>query len=240
MSRSSRAAWAPARPWRRAISSPQRPLHAGRDPLRRRRGLPAAAGPAPARALAAARDWPAVAGLGFAFYGVFFVLYNVALGFTTVARGTLALSTLPLMTMVAGGVLGIEPLSRRKTAGVAVAMLGVAVALASGLRGAPPGAWRGDLIMAAATLCMALYNVFSRPFMQRSSALGFLASRHGGRRRGARAHQPGHGWCVAALPGSVRATGSRPSILRPAAGRSRFSCGCMRCSTRAPRASPTP
>ena len=30
--------------------------------------------------------------------------------------------------------------------------------------------------MAAATLCMALYNVFSRPFIQRSSALGFLAS----------------------------------------------------------------
>jgi len=121
-------------------------------------------------------DWPAVAGLGFAFYGVFFVLYNVALSFTTVARGTLALATLPLMTMVAGRVLGIEPLSRRKTAGVAMAMLGVTAALAGGLRQAPPGAWRGDLIMAAATLCMALYNVLSRPFMQRSSPLGFLAA----------------------------------------------------------------
>ena len=28
--------------------------------------------------------------------------------------------------------------------------------------------------MAGATLCMALYNVWSRPFIQRSSALGFL------------------------------------------------------------------
>ena len=45
-----------------------------------------------------------------------------------------------------------------------------------GCSDAPPGAWRGDLIMAAATLCMALYNVFSRPFIQRSSALGFLAA----------------------------------------------------------------
>ena len=121
-------------------------------------------------------DWLAVARLGFAFYAVFFVLYNVALGFTTVARGTLALSTLPLMTMVAGRVLGIEPLTVRKTVGVAVAMVGVAVALAAGLREAPAGAWRGDLIMVAATLCMALYSVFSRPFMQRSSALGFLAA----------------------------------------------------------------
>jgi drug/metabolite transporter (DMT)-like permease len=120
------------------------------------------------------QDWPAVAGLGLMFYAVFFVFYNVALGYTTVARGTLALSTLPVMTMLAGAVLGIEALSARKTTGVLVAMLGVAVALASGLAQAPAGAWRGDLIMAAATLCMALYNVFSRPYIGRSSALGFL------------------------------------------------------------------
>jgi drug/metabolite transporter (DMT)-like permease len=122
------------------------------------------------------QDWPAVAGLGLMFYAVFFVFYNVALGYTTVARGTLALSTLPVMTMLAGAVLGIEALSARKTAGVLVAMLGVAVALASGLAHAPAGAWRGDLIMAAATLCMALYNVFSRPYIGRSSALGFLTA----------------------------------------------------------------
>jgi drug/metabolite transporter (DMT)-like permease len=121
-------------------------------------------------------DWPAVAGLGFMFYAVFFVFYNVALGYTTVARGTLALSTLPLMTMLVGAALGIEALSLRKTTGVLVAMLGVAIALASGLRQVPAGAWRGDLIMTAATLCMALYNVWSRPYIARSSALGFLTA----------------------------------------------------------------
>jgi drug/metabolite transporter (DMT)-like permease len=121
-------------------------------------------------------DWAAVAGLGFLFYAVFFVLYNVALAYTTVARGTLALSTLPLMTMLAGAVLGIEALSARKTAGVLVAMLGVALALASSLISAPEGAWRGDVVMAGATLCMALYNVYSRPYIARSSALGFLTA----------------------------------------------------------------
>jgi drug/metabolite transporter (DMT)-like permease len=121
-------------------------------------------------------DWPAVAGLGFLFFAVFFVLYNVALGYTTVARGTLALSTLPLMTMVAGAVLGIEPLTTRKSLGVLIAMGGVAAALSSGFAGASAGAWRGDLIMAAATLCMALYNVWTRPFIQRSSALGFVTA----------------------------------------------------------------
>src|SRR5688572_13694491 len=91
-------------------------------------------------------DWPAVAALGFVFFGVFFVIYNLALSYTTVARGTLALSTLPLMTMVAGALLGLEALTPRKTAGVLLAMGGVAVALSASLEAAPAGAWQGDLI----------------------------------------------------------------------------------------------
>ena len=120
-------------------------------------------------------DGPAVAGLGFLFYAVFFVFYNLALSYTTVARGTLALSTLPLMTMLVGAALRIEPLTWRKSIGVLLAMGGVALALTASLKTAPAGAWRGDLIMAGATLCMALYSVFARPFIGRSSALGFLA-----------------------------------------------------------------
>jgi len=124
----------------------------------------------PARA-----DWPGVALLGFAFYGLFFILYNLAVSYTTAARASLALSTLPLQTMIVGALLGIEALSWRKTIGVSIAVLGVCAALASGLSRAPAGAWSGELLMAGAVLCMAFYNVYSRPFIQRSSALGFLA-----------------------------------------------------------------
>jgi drug/metabolite transporter (DMT)-like permease len=120
------------------------------------------------------RDWPVVAFLGLCFFGLFFVLYNIAIGFTTAARASLALATLPLHTMVVGALLGVEPLTMRKTTGVGVAVLGVVAALASGLSAAPIGAWRGELIMAGAVMCMAFYNVLSRPFIQRSSALGFL------------------------------------------------------------------
>jgi drug/metabolite transporter (DMT)-like permease len=119
-------------------------------------------------------DWFAVAALGLCFFGLFFVLYNIAVSFTTAARASLALSTLPLQTMVIGALLGIEPLTKRKTVGVGIAVLGVAAALVSGLSAAPPGAWRGELIMVGAVLCMSFYNVWSRPFIQRSSALGFL------------------------------------------------------------------
>ncbi|HEU4379573.1 MAG TPA: DMT family transporter, partial [Hyphomicrobiaceae bacterium] len=120
------------------------------------------------------QDWPAVAALGACYFGLFFVLYNIAMSYTTAARASLALSTLPLQTMLVAALLGIEPLTARKSTGVAVAMLGVLAALASGLPAAPAGAWRGELIMTGAVLCMAFYNVWSRPFIQRSSALGFL------------------------------------------------------------------
>jgi drug/metabolite transporter (DMT)-like permease len=123
----------------------------------------------PARA-----DWPGVAASGVSFFGLFFVLYNIAVGYTTATRASLALSTLPLQTMVVGALLGLEPLTARKSAGVAIAVFGVFAALASGLASAPPGAWRGELIMTGAVLCMAFYNVWARPFIRRSSALGFL------------------------------------------------------------------
>ena len=122
----------------------------------------------------ARRDLPAVALLGVCFFGLFFILYNIAVSFTTAARASLALATLPLSTMLVGALLGAEKLTFRKSAGVCIAVLGVAAALAAGLSSAPQGAWRGELIMLAAVFCMAFYNVLSRPFMQRSSPLGFL------------------------------------------------------------------
>jgi drug/metabolite transporter (DMT)-like permease len=122
------------------------------------------------------KDWYGVAALGILFFCIFFVLYNIALAYTSAARGSLALSTLPVATMLVGSLLGIEALTRRKTTGVLIATGGVALALATGLAKAPPGAWRGDLIMMGATLIMAFYSVWSRTFIARSSRLGFLAA----------------------------------------------------------------
>jgi drug/metabolite transporter (DMT)-like permease len=121
----------------------------------------------------ARRDWPAVAGLGVLYFGLFPILFNAALIFTTAARGALALSTLPLLTMVVGAALGSEALTARKSLGVLTAMLGVAIALLSGLTSAPPGAWRGDLLMVGAALCMALYSIWSKPFIANSGPIAF-------------------------------------------------------------------
>jgi drug/metabolite transporter (DMT)-like permease len=104
------------------------------------------------------------------------VLFNLAFRYTTAARGSLALSTLPLMTMLVGAAFGMEALDSRKSVGVIIAMTGAALALVTGLADAPTGAWRGDLIMIAATLVMALYNVWSRPFIIRSSPLAYVTA----------------------------------------------------------------
>jgi drug/metabolite transporter (DMT)-like permease len=122
------------------------------------------------------RDWVAVAALGILFFFAFSVLFNLAYTYTTAARGALTLSTMPLMTMLVGAALGIETLTVRKTAGVLIAMTGVLFALAFGLSNAPAGAWRGELVMFAATFCMSLYNVWSRPFIARSDPLAFLTA----------------------------------------------------------------
>jgi drug/metabolite transporter (DMT)-like permease len=118
-------------------------------------------------------EWLGVAGLGVLYFAVFPILFNASLIFTTAARGALALSTLPLLTMIVGAALGSEALTVRKSIGVLIAMLGVAMALLSGLSYAPPGAWRGDLLMVAAALCMALYSVWSKPFIRRSGPIAF-------------------------------------------------------------------
>jgi drug/metabolite transporter (DMT)-like permease len=122
------------------------------------------------------RDWPGTVLLGLMFFALFFIVYNLSLAFTTVARATLALSTLPLLTMLVAAMLGAEALTARKTCGVLIAMGGVALALVTGLGSAPDGAWRGDLLMIGGTLAMAFYNVWSRPFIARSSALGFVTA----------------------------------------------------------------
>ena len=120
------------------------------------------------------RDRLIAALLGIMVFCGFFVIYAIAFSYTTAARGGLAVTTLPLMTMVVAAIVGVERLAARKTIGVLLALVGVTAALLAGLRTAPPQAWRGDLMMLGGVLLLAFFNVWSRPFIARSSPLGFI------------------------------------------------------------------
>jgi drug/metabolite transporter (DMT)-like permease len=116
-----------------------------------------------------------IVGLGLLYFALFPSLFNASLIYTTAARGSLALSTLPVLTMLVGAMLRVEPLTRRKSMGVALATLGVAVALLTNLATAPHGAWRGDLLMVAAAFTMAPYSIWSRPLAQRYGTIVYTA-----------------------------------------------------------------
>ncbi len=123
----------------------------------------------------AGRDVLPVALLGVLFFTAFPWLFNQALAWTTAAHGSLALSTLPFLTLLVAAAWRAEALTSAKLLGVAAATAGVAIALSGRLTGMPPGAWRGDLIMIAAAFTGALYNVLAGPYLRRYPPLAFTA-----------------------------------------------------------------
>lgn len=52
-------------------------------------------------------------------------------------------------------------------------MGGVAAALVTNLSDAPAQAWRGDVLMLTAALCMAFYSIWSRPIIRRCGPVPF-------------------------------------------------------------------
>ena len=81
---------------------------------------------------------------------------------------------MPLLTLLLAAILRAEALTGRKLAGVLLAFAGVALALGGSGATAPPGAWRGDLVMLAAAMCGAVYNVAVRPLLRRHPPLAFI------------------------------------------------------------------
>lgn len=86
-------------------------------------------------------DWPAVAGLGICYFASFFILYNIIRGLMTAARASLALSTLPLQSMIVGALLGDEPLTARRMLGGCNGSVCRASWIGSAVSRAYPAAW---------------------------------------------------------------------------------------------------
>ena len=98
--------------------------------------------------------------LGVLFFAVFPRLFNKSLAWTAAARGSLALSALPLLTLAVAAALGVERLTVRKFSSVAMALLGVATALgdklaapASKALGAAISSWSVPLCAERSTTC---------------------------------------------------------------------------------------
>lgn len=126
-----------------------------------------------ARARFAARDLAPIALLGIGQFGILVALLNYGLQFTSSAMGALIFATLPLLTMVLAAGLGQERLTLPKALGVALTVVGVALALGGrlGLDGGGTGGWRGELAVLGSALCGAVCSVFYRPYLAKYPAL---------------------------------------------------------------------
>jgi drug/metabolite transporter (DMT)-like permease len=121
------------------------------------------------------RDLVATVGLGVMFFALYPFLFALSLAHTTAARGSLVLSTMPLLTLGFAILLRRESFSWRRLVGIVLAVDGLAYALSPKLEGSASAAIKGDLIMVAATCVQAVYNVLSRPYIQRIGPLPFTA-----------------------------------------------------------------
>ncbi len=124
----------------------------------------------------ARRDIPATLALGALFFGAFPWLFSQSLLFIPASIGAIILATMPILTLVIAAVIGTEELTRNKLVGTGLAFPGVAIAVASpssytGMAGFHLGI--GSVLMLGTSLCGAVYNVLSRPYLQRNNSVAF-------------------------------------------------------------------
>lgn len=131
----------------------------------------------PRRPVLRSADLGGAAGLGVLLFAVMPVLLAAGLRLTYASRGALVLAVQPLLTLLLARWRGEERLSAAKLSGIALAAGGLWLAL--GGEAPQPGgstsARLGDLMLLLAALCVAVYNVYSRPYLERCTAIGFTA-----------------------------------------------------------------
>lgn len=115
--------------------------------------------------------------LGTVGIAAFNLLFFSAMQSTSADNGALIMATNPLLTtLLAAAFLGERP-SPRHLAALPVALAGVAVVISQGDLGRLTGlrVAQGDVLMLAANLSWALFNVLSRRFMPAGSPIGNTA-----------------------------------------------------------------
>ena len=123
----------------------------------------------------APRDWAGLAILAFVFYTAFPLVFARALEDTTAARAAIVYTSMPLMALTFGTLIGKERMTWRKIAAVGIALGGIMVTLGDTAGPAAPDAWRGDLFMALGAFFCATYVLFARGLVARYGGLTVTA-----------------------------------------------------------------
>jgi drug/metabolite transporter (DMT)-like permease len=123
------------------------------------------------------RDAVRLAAIGLLVVVGYHVSLNVGTRFTTSGTAALVVALAPALTLVLATAVGLERATVRRGVGLAVAFAGVAVVVLLGAGGELSLAnAKGPLIVLAAPVAFALYNVLLQPLLDRYGLLALTAA----------------------------------------------------------------
>ncbi len=119
------------------------------------------------RCLPERRDLLALAGLGV--LGVFLnqVLFVVGLQYTTATNAAILMASIPVFAVAVAAVLRIEPIGRRRLAGITLAVAGALVVLRPTQLSIGTGVFLGNLLILINCFSYSLFLVLHRPILER-------------------------------------------------------------------------
>jgi drug/metabolite transporter (DMT)-like permease len=123
------------------------------------------------------RDAVRLGAVGVCVVVGYHVFLNLGTKYTTSGTGALVVALSPALTLLLAVGLGLERTSLRRVVGLAAAFAGVAIVVLLGAGGELSLAnARGPLIVLAAPLSFALYNVLLKPLLERYDLLALTAA----------------------------------------------------------------
>ena len=117
------------------------------------------------------RDAAAIIGLGALGFGVYQIMWSIALQDIPAGDSALLIAATPVITALLAVVSRADVLTQRKLAGSLVSFAGVAVIVASGPGLTVGGAIIGDALTLGAAVCWSVYTAFGAPILRRHSPL---------------------------------------------------------------------
>jgi len=117
------------------------------------------------------RDWLALAGLGVVGHVLYQFLFIGGLARTSVANSSLTLAATPVVIALLSALFGQERIGKVHWLGAAVSLIGIYLVVGQGMAVGGHGL-TGDLMMAGAVCCWALFTLGARPLMARHSPVG--------------------------------------------------------------------
>ena len=114
------------------------------------------------------RDSLALLGLGFLGNGIYQFFFVEGIARTSASNTALVVAASPALIALIGRARGVERVSRRGMAGIALSIAGIALVVLGTAHGPQRhSSLSGDFFVLAGSLCWAIYTVFLKPYTER-------------------------------------------------------------------------